>query len=170
MTDSCPCGSGEAYARCCGPLLGREKPAPTAEALMRSRYTAYVRNDVAYLEKTLLPRKRTTFGARETLEWNADVSWTGLRILGGCRGGAGDEDGEVEFVASFVREGESHEIHERSRFRKKAGNWFYVDGRTGGAAGEDAGDPAGVAVRQSKAGRNAPCPCGSGKKFKRCCG
>jgi SEC-C motif-containing protein len=100
MTDHCPCGSGEAYARCSGPLLGREKPAPTAEALTRSRYTAYVKNDMAYLEKTLLPRNRTTFSARETLAWNADVSWTELRILAARDGGEGYLQSLPRFVLS----------------------------------------------------------------------
>jgi SEC-C motif-containing protein len=167
MTDLCPCGSGEASTRCCGPLLGREKPAPTAEALMRSRYTAYVRNDMAYLEKTLLPRKRATFSATDTLAWNADVSWTGLRVQATSGGGAGDEEGVVEFTASFVKAGEARDIHEISRFKKKGGSWFYVDGRPGGA--DEPASPESVGPKP-KAGRNESCPCGSGKKFKRCCG
>jgi len=170
MTEYCPCGSGENQARCCGPLLGGEKPAPTAGALMRSRYTAYALSQVAYLEKTLLPRKRATFHARETLDWNADVSWTGLRILATSGGAAGDEDGVVEFIASYVKAGEPHDIHEISRFKKKGGSWFYVDGVPGGAAGEDGAASPGVVAPKPKAGRNEPCPCGSGKKFKRCCG
>jgi SEC-C motif domain protein len=170
MTDHCPCGSGEAYARCCGPLLGREKPAPTAEALMRSRYTAYVKNDMAYLEKTLLPRNRTTFSARETLAWNADVAWTGLRILAARDGGTGDTAGEVEFTASYVKAGEARDIHESSRFRKKAGNWFYVDGRLHGEGGQETAIAPDAPAPKPKVGRNESCPCGSGKKFKRCCG
>lgn len=169
MTTACPCGSGEAYAQCCGPLLGLEKPAPTAEALMRSRYTAYVRNDVDYLERTLLPRKRTTFGARNTLAWNADVVWTGLRVLS-ARGGAGDEEGVVEFTASFIKADEPGGFHEVSRFRKKGGNWFYVDGRPGGGSAAEGVVPEVAVAPKPKAGRNEPCPCGSGKKFKRCCG
>jgi len=167
MTDSCPCGSGKAYSCCCGPLLRREKAAPTAEALMRSRYTAYARNAVAYLEKTLLPRKRTTFDAQETLAWNTDVSWTGLRVQAVWAGKETDAEGEVEFTASYAKAGESHDIHEISRFRKKGGQWFYVDDCPRGA---DAASPAAAAVPKPKVGRNEPCPCGSGKKFKHCCG
>ena len=172
MTDDCPCGSGQIFALCCGPLLARKTPAPTAEALMRSRYAAYVRNDMRYLEKTLLPRKRADFSARETLDWNADVAWTGLRVLATSGGGEGDEEGVVEFTASFEKAGEARDIHEVGRFRKKGGAWFYVDGRPGGAESADAadGDAAQPASPKPKAGRNAPCPCGSGKKFKRCCG
>lgn len=169
MTDLCPCGSGDAYAACCGPFLARKTAAPTAEALMRSRYTAYVRNDVAYLEMTLAPRKRAFFDARQTLDWNADVSWTGLCVLR-ARGGSGDTEGVVEFRASFVKAGEPGEIHETSRFRHKGGQWFYVDGRFGDAAEEADGTAGGAVTRAPKVGRNDPCPCGSGKKFKRCCG
>jgi SEC-C motif domain protein len=170
MTDPCPCGSGQAYACCCGPLLRREKPAPTAEALMRSRYTAYVKNDMPYLAKTLMPRKRTTFNAGETRDWNADVSWTGLCVLATSDGGIGDEEGVVEFTASFVKADESRTIHEISRFRKKAGNWLYVDGRPGGEEATAAAAAPETVAPKPKAGRNEPCPCGSGKKFKRCCG
>jgi SEC-C motif domain protein len=163
MSEHCPCGSGEDYAHCCGPFLSREKAAPTAEALMRSRYTAYARNEVAYLEKTLLPRKRANFNARETLAWNADVSWTGLRILATTDGGPEAAEGIVEFTASFVKQGETRDLHEVSSFKKKGGSWFYVDGRQGSAASS-------VVASKPKVGRNAPCPCGSGKKFKHCCG
>jgi SEC-C motif-containing protein len=170
MTDDpCPCGSGQTYAACCGPYLAGKRPAPTAEALMRSRYTAYVRNDAAYLEKTLVPRKRALFSARQTLDWNADVVWTGLCVLR-ARGGEQDSEGEVEFRASFVKAGEPGEVHEASRFRKKAGHWLYVDGRFGDAAETEAGSGSGTVAAAPKVGRNDPCPCGSGKKYKRCCG
>ncbi|EHJ49356.1 SEC-C motif domain protein [Solidesulfovibrio carbinoliphilus subsp. oakridgensis] len=173
MTDPCPCGSGEPFARCCGPFLSREKPAPTAEALMRSRYTAYARSDVGYLQATLLPRKRDTFNPQATLAWNADVAWTGLAIRATRDGGPGDDTGVVEFTAAFVKAGTADAIHEISRFRKKGGQWFYVDGRPGeageqdGEAGPEATTP--KAATTPKVGRNAPCPCGSGRKYKHCC-
>lgn len=134
---------------------------------MRSRNTAYARNAVPYLEKTLLPRKRTTFHARETRAWNADVSWTGLRILATADGGEGDEAGMVEFTASYIKTGEAHEIHEISHFKKKGGLWFYVDGHPGDA---DSAASGGAVASQPKVGRNERCPCGSGKKYKHCCG
>lgn len=167
MSDLCPCGSGKAYAHCCGPLLRREKSAATAEALMRSRYTAYARNAMPYLEKTLIPRKRATFSASETRAWNADVSWTGLRILATTGGGTADVEGVVEFTASFVKGNEAREIHEISRFKKKGGNWFYVEACPDSADSPATPDAVGPTP---KVGRNAPCPCGSGKKFKHCCG
>lgn len=165
MSDRCPCGSGEAFAQCCGPYLDRSRPAPTAEALMRSRYTAYVRSDVEYLEKTTTPRKRDTFDGRKTLAWSADVIWTGLRVLATAAGGPDDAEGEVEFTACFTKAGEAQELHEVSRFRQKNGQWFYVDGRVGDVSLSTPTEPA-----RPKVGRNEPCPCGSGKKYKRCCG
>jgi SEC-C motif domain protein len=167
MTECCPCGSTAAYADCCAPLLDLQKRAATAEALMRSRYVAYVRNDMVYLEKTQFPLKRGTFNARKTLAWNADVVWTGLRILATREGGTEDAAGVVEFVASFEKAGEPGSIHEVSRFKQQDGRWFYVDGRVGVADKPDAPDRV---AGKPKVGRNAPCPCGSGKKFKRCCG
>ena len=165
MSELCPCGSGETFEQCCGPLLSRQRPAPTAEALMRSRYTAYAKNDVDYLEKTILPRKRDFYNSQRTQAWNADVTWTGLRVMTTSAGGPDDVEGVVEFVASFEKAGQpAQEIHEVSRFRRKNGQWLYVDGYDGEAA-ETAPAPA-----TPKVGRNDPCPCGSGKKYKRCCG
>lgn len=162
MSELCPCGSGEPYACCCGPLLAGERAAATAEALMRSRYTAFVRGDMGYLEKTLIARRRAQFHPRQAQAWNADVVWTGLTLLAMRDGGPGDETGVVEFVAAYVKGGEPGSLHERSRFKKQAGHWFYVDGR--------AGVTAQTAAAASKVGRNDPCPCGSGKKYKHCCG
>lgn len=164
MTDSCPCGSGRDYAACCGPLLDHGQPAPTAEALMRSRYAAYARNQLDYLEKTQLSRKRNLGNLRKTAIWNADVTWTGLRILATSDGGPKDSAGVVEFTAAYSKAGEAFELHEISRFKKQGGRWFYLDGRPGGQT--EAPKPA----AGPKVGRNEPCPCGSGKKYKRCCG
>ena len=124
MTDLCPCGSGRAYAACCAPFVEDGLAAPTAEALMRSRYTAYARNSLPYLEQTQLPRKRSVGNLRKTAQWNADVTWTGLRILAATEGGPDDTAGVVEFVAAYDKGGESFELHEVSRFKKQGGRWF----------------------------------------------
>ena len=131
---------------------------------MRSRYTAYARNALPYLEKTQVPRKRSVGNLRKTAVWNADVTWTGLRILATQAGGPEDTTGLVEFVATYAKAGEACELHERSRFKKQGGRWFYLDGRPGGEVAET------QPVVAPKIGRNDPCPCGSGKKYKRCCG
>lgn len=165
IDESCPCGSGLALAACCGPYLDRMVPAPTAEALMRSRYAAYARGDMDYLGKTLLPRKRAGFSIEATRAFCADVTWTGLTVLRTEAGGPDDETGVVEFVAHYEKAGEPQELHEVSRFKKKGGSWFYVDGQDGSVPQAPA-----PAQPAPGVGRNSPCPCGSGKKYKRCCG
>ncbi|MEL7639391.1 MAG: YchJ family protein [Solidesulfovibrio sp.] len=166
MTEQpCPCGSGRPLAACCGPCLAGAMAAPTAEALMRSRYAAYARGDMAYLEKTLLPKKRAGFSPEATRAFCADVVWTGLDVVRTEAGGPDDETGLVEFTARYVKAGEPMELREVSRFKQRGGRWFYVDGLTGGDAA-----PADTDRGPGQVGRNSPCPCGSGKKYKRCCG
>ncbi|WP_458242832.1 YchJ family protein [Streptomyces sp. MAI_2237] len=116
---SCPCGLGEPYAACCGRFLGGEAAAPTAEALMRSRYTAFVRLDEPYLLRTWHPRTRPA-----RLGLDPGTRWTGLEILGTTDGSAFHGTGTVTFRASF-RDGS---LHERSRFERVDGAWVYVDG------------------------------------------
>lgn len=121
----CPCGSGEVYGACCGPLHAGE-PAPTAERLMRSRYTAFAIGDAAYL---LASRHASTRPARMDLD--SDVRWLHLAILDREAGGPFDATGVVEFVATY-RDGDGRgEQHERSRFVREGGHWFYVDGVLG---------------------------------------
>ncbi|WP_374305308.1 YchJ family protein [Ferrovibrio sp.] len=151
----CPCQSGRSFEDCCGPILAG-RPAPTALALMRSRYTAYTRGDVAYLARTLAPEHRAGFDAADVSAGMNNTQWLGLEILDTKDGGAADDTGIVEFAARFRAQGRLQVLQERSRFRREAGQWVYIDGET--------------ALRPIKAGRNDPCPCGSGRKFKQCCG
>lgn len=121
----CPCGSGHDYTACCGPSLEEGIPAATALALMRSRYVAYVQGNDAYLLATWHPSTRP-----ETLDTDTDgpVKWLGLKILGCEAGGTSDHVGWVEFVARYKTGGRGHRLHERSRFRREDGRWYYVDG------------------------------------------
>lgn len=118
VTDTCPCGTGQVYAACCGPLHAGASAA-TAEQLMRSRYTAYVLGDAAHLLRTWHPRHRP-----DPLEVAPDPGWLRLEVLDTSGGGADDEAGEVEFVARHV----DGPLHERSRFVRRAGRWVYLDG------------------------------------------
>ena len=94
--------------------------------------------------------------------WARDSTWLGLTILARERGGAGDDDGIVEFEAAYRTSAGARIVHrERSLFRRREGRWFYVDGDVVKNA---------PAKRAEAPGRNDPCPCGSGKKYKRCCG
>jgi SEC-C motif-containing protein len=118
----CPCGWGAPYDECCG-RLHRGEPAPTAEALMRSRYSAFAVRDAAYLS-------RTWHSSTRPRELSLDHSrrWIGLHVLGTARGGLLDTDGEVEFVARWEdADGSRGRQHERSSFVREQGRWVYLD-------------------------------------------
>lgn len=120
---ACPCGSGDAYDACCGALHRRDRAAPTAEALMRSRYSAFVVGDAAYLLATWHPSTRP-----RSLELDPSVVWRRLQVVRTEGGGPWDAGGVVEFVASFVDGGARGRLHEVSAFVREGGRWLYVDG------------------------------------------
>jgi SEC-C motif-containing protein len=124
--DSCPCQSALPYDECCGVFHRGEKRSPTAERLMRSRYTAYVRLLADYLLATWHPSTRP-----KALELDAGLRWYRLDILSRSRGGMLDSDGTVEFRASYRAGTERGEQHENSRFVRESGQWYYVDALTG---------------------------------------
>ena len=157
--EHCPCGNTTVYEQCCKPSHAKELPAPTAEALMRSRYCAYVKGEIEYLFKTILPEKRTALDFKSAKEWSEKAEWLGLEILS-SKGGEGDQAGQVEFIARYKASGVEQEHHEVSRFKKRGSNWYFVEGKLIPAKTDAA----------MNVSRSAPCPCGSGKKFKRCCG
>jgi SEC-C motif-containing protein len=163
---ACPCGSGAAHAACCGAYLADHRPAPTAETLMRSRYTAYVLRDVDYLLRTWDPAHRP---ARLSLE-DDRTQWLGLQILSTEAGGPADQKGRVRFIARFRLHGREQALAEHSRFRKQGDRWLYIDGDGDGDGEVGTAAPVRPAVARPTAGRNDPCPCGSGMKYKRCCG
>ena len=157
---SCPCGSGADFATCCGPLLGGA-PAPSPEALMRSRYTAFVKGDIDHIERTQAADTGDDFDRAGAEEMARSVTWTGLEILATSGGGETDDTGTVEFAAHLKRGAAAQVHHERASFRREGGRWLYVDGVIG---------PKDPPRHAAKVGRNDPCPCGSGKKYKKCCG
>lgn len=136
--------------------------APTAEALMRSRYSAYVEHAVDYLGDTLHPEHSSDWDREATRRWAESAEWLGLEILSTEAGQSGDSEGWVEFVARFNEGGKLQQHHERSRFRVHEGRWYYVDG--------ELPKPQTQRHEGPRVGRNDPCPCGSGKKYKKCCG
>jgi SEC-C motif-containing protein len=143
-------------------LIRGEIAAPTAETLMRSRYSAYVVGAIDYLGETLHPDHRADWDRDATRRWADSSEWLGLRIADSDAGGANDDVGWVTFEADFRADGETHRHVERSRFLRHRGHWYYVDG--------ELPKPATQRNPQAKVGRNDPCPCGSGRKFKKCCG
>ncbi len=161
-TNLCPCGSGLEFEACCGPYLLGDEPAPTASALMRSRYTAYAMNSIDYLYKTSGAKVRKEFDAEGSRRWAEAATWTGLEVLNTENGEADDETGIVEFVAHYSIKDKDFDHHEIAEFEKIDGEWRFIDGKIIG--------PEPIRREEPKVGRNDPCPCGSGKKYKKCCG
>ncbi len=129
---------------------------------MRSRYTAYATKNVDYIFATHDPETRGELDRAETQSWTDRTEWLSLDIRATKRGGAQDSDGEVEFAAHFKDErGRELLHHELSTFVKRDGRWFFHDG---------AAPKAPPVVAGPKIGRNDPCTCGSGKKYKKCHG
>lgn len=147
----CPCGSKKSYIECCMPIIQGTSIAKTAVQLMRSRYTAFSINNDEYLLASWANETRP-----EQLNTDKDpIKWIGLEILEKEQGSAQDNKGTVSFLATFIVSDRLCHLQEKSRFLKEDGAWFYLDGIPESSA--------------KKIARNSPCPCGSGKKFKRCC-
>ena len=157
---SCPCGSGLAYSKCCEPFITGLGNPPSAEALMRSRYSAYAEHAVDYIVETCTTDEKDRIDLNQTRKWSERSKWLGLKILSSEKGGIADNEGSVEFQAMYEMDGLMETHHEKARFRKIDGRWLY-----------DEGDivPKTVVRSAPKVGRNDPCPCGSGKKYKHCC-
>jgi len=157
----CPCGSKIEYDRCCEPLIMGRQPAETAEALMRARYSAYVKEEVAFVLDTTHPSQRDQYTEGGIRRWARNSEWLGLSIIATAKGAATDDTGTVEFIAEYYDKGRRNRHHEIAQFRRHEGQWFFYDGQAPTLE---------TVVRESpKVGRNAPCPCGSGRKYKKCC-
>ena len=129
-TLACPCG-GASHAACCGPFLSGAALAPDATTLMRSRYSAYVLRDEAYLRATWHASTcplDAILGDDEGLHWlGLDVK-SALRIRQSAQQNDPQADAYVEFVARYKIKGRAHRLHEVSRFVREGGRWWYVDG------------------------------------------
>lgn len=121
----CPCGGypvGASYADCCEPALTMREWPPTAQQLMRSRYTAHVRGDADHLFRTWHPATRPADTDPEP-----GTDWTGLTVEAVTAGSVQDDDGVVEYTAYYVGQGgEPNELHEVARFVRRARRWMYV--------------------------------------------
>ncbi|MDD2449001.1 MAG: YchJ family protein [Sulfurimonas sp.] len=142
----CYCKSKKDFSECCKPYLSGEKKVPSAEALMRSRYSAYVLGDGNYILKTATKDAGFEVDVALIQEYAKSVKWLGLEIV------KSDVD-EVEFKAYYKDSDGLKVQHERSNFIFEDGVWLYRDGE----------------FLNSKIGRNILCPCQSGKKYKKCC-
>ena len=148
MSHTCPCGSGIALDDCCG-KWHQGQPAPSAERLMRSRYSAYTLGLIDYLVATTLPAQQAALDRDSMRAWSLGSTWLGLEVEGSE---LIDTHAFVTFTARWHDGDGEHRHRERSAFVQQAGRWYFIDPTV-----------------PLKAGRTDPCPCGSGQKFKKCC-
>ena len=159
---SCPCGSELEFDACCNRYIsGAQQPQSAAE-LMRARYSAYANCACDFLHESLHPAHRSDHDKEATRRWAESSEWLGLEIVSTEQGEATDDEGMVEFIATFREKGVVRRYHERSTFKRENGQWYFVDGNMVVPKTEVHQGP--------KVGRNEPCPRGSGKKYKKCCG
>jgi SEC-C motif-containing protein len=158
----CPCGSARPYADCCEPVIRGRRRAATAEQLMRSRYSAYALGEIDWILESQSPDGRQVVDRGATEDWSRKSTWLGLEVLETRDGGADDAEGFVEFKARYQLGGEDITHHEIASFRKEDGVWCFVDGVEV--------KPRPYKRPAPKVGPNEPCPCGSGRKHKKCCG
>ncbi len=158
----CPCGSKLQYSQCCEPIIKGQQEAPTAEQLMRSRYSAYVKKELQYIYDSTHPSQRKDYDEKATRRWAEKSDWEGLEILSTEDGTAEDTRGKVEFIAHFKHKNNKQYHHEKADFVKENDKWYFYEGHI---------VPQKPVVREApKVGRNDPCSCGSGLKYKKCCG
>ena len=146
----CPCGSEKEYEACCGAIHNGTRQAASPLELMKSRYCAYTLGDGRYLLDTAVPENRYEADIELIEEHAKQTQWLSLQIIDTSEE---QDSGMVEFKAFYDENGTVKVLHERSRFVKLDGRWLYADGK----------------LFDTKIGRNDPCPCGSGKKYKKCC-
>lgn len=153
-SDLCPCQSGATYEECCEKIITKKQSAATPEMLMRSRYTAYVKGISQHIINTTHADHRDDCDEESINEWSTNAQWHGLEIVHAEENG---DEGRVEFIANFSEKGIGKKHHEKSIFKKVDGEWFFDRGSV-------------VLQKMNKIGRNDPCSCESGKKYKKCCG
>jgi SEC-C motif-containing protein len=158
----CACGSTLKSTECCLPLIQGKAKAKTAEQLMRSRYSAFVLGEIDYILKTHHSKTVGEVDRAGIEEWSKKSKWLGLKIIDTNAGREGDEQGTVTFHVQYEMDGKVQDHREHSLFAKENGEWKFLDAEP---AKTDT-----IRREEPKVGRNDPCTCGSGKKFKKCCG
>ena len=151
VNPACPCGSGELLHACCGPYHAGTA-APSAEALMRSRYSAYALGLIEYLARSTLPAQQGGLDLNAVQAWSLGSTWLGLEVEQAQLIEGDPAHATVTFIARWRDESGEHSHRERSAFVQSQGHWYFIDPT--------------VALT---VGRNDKCPCASGLKFKKCC-
>ena len=146
----CPCGSKTPFDECCAPVIDNKATANTPEELMRSRYTAYVLGESAYLLQSWDIDYRP-----KSITIENNIQWLYLEILDTHQNTNDEYTGYVTFAATSICDDTLVVMKEKSKFVKKSGIWFYQDGE--------------LHTQRNAIALNGKCPCGSAKKYKRCC-
>lgn len=159
MTSDCPCGNPAVFEECCAPIISKRVKASSAEACMRARYSAFVVGAVDFIMDSHHPETVGQVDREEIANWSTQADWHGLKILDSKEEGG---EAQVEFVATYADATKKiHHHHELSHFKKMGQDWLFFDGTPVAKRPQ---------IRETpKVGRNDACPCGSGKKFKKCC-
>ncbi|MGL4830445.1 MAG: YchJ family protein [Vibrio sp.] len=149
---SCYCGNSHPYSQCCEPIHNNPCNAEVPEQLMRARFSAHVLKNVEFVIETYHPSCHANH-EREAISESVHSHWLRLEVIS-TRMGETNDEGFVHFKAFLEQNDGEYCLEERSRFVREEGSWYYIDGEFS-------------PVKQK---RNEPCACGSGKKFKKCCG
>lgn len=165
MTDkdqdqTCPCGSNAPFANCCEPIIHGERESQTAEELMRARYSAFVTGAIDFIVASTHSRSRPEIDIKDTREWSLKSTWHGLQIIDTKI--VDDSKAYVSFEAQFTQAGQDLSHREKALFEREHEKWRFV-------TGDELKNPT-VRYETPRIGRNEPCVCGSGKKYKKCCG
>ena len=157
---TCPCGSGAAFTDCCEPVINGSRASETAEELMRARYSAFVTGAVDFIVSSTHSRTRKEVDRAFIREWSESSTWRGLHIIETKQ--VDENTALVSFEAQFTQNGKDQNHREKSLFEREDGQWRFV-------TGDELKNPT-VRYETPRPGRNDPCPCGSGKKYKKCHG
>jgi SEC-C motif domain protein len=162
VMDKCHCGANFTFEQCCQPYLSGVKQPPTAESLMRSRYSAFVVEDINYIKDTMTGEMLKNFSYDQTLAYAQSVTWQRLNVIASSADDPAATTAWVEFEVYYILNGIEKCLYEYSSFERMENRWFYIDSEKSRLT--DCGDKT-----LSNLGRNDKCHCGSGKKYKKCC-
>ena len=157
---TCPCGSGSLFADCCEQIINGTRVSETAEELMRARYSAFVTGAIDFIVNSTHSRTQKEIDIDFIREWSQTSEWRGLQILETKQ--VNEDKAFVSFEAQYTQNGKEHSHREKSLFEREEGAWRFV-------TGDELKNPT-VRYETPRPGRNDPCPCGSGKKYKKCHG
>jgi len=122
----CPCGTGKQYKACCGRFIDGQELPPSAEALMRSRYTAYSQANIPYIQRTMCGQAAEGFDSITAELWAKEAKWRRLKVLRAFADSSHSDVAYVIFTAYYIWQGKPQSLHETSEFRLIDGRWYYT--------------------------------------------